>query len=273
MAPISQSNPDRADAGASRYRVQVIERSCNILDALSAHPERLSPAALAARLRLHKSTVHRLLRVLEHEKLVRKNVNGKYGLGAKILEMAGRAMQQFDIGAEAMPILQQLVEQTGETAHVAVLSGDETVSIASLQGRWALRLPASVGRRSPAYCTSVGKAILAFLSEHEVRSLLSRTRLQRFTRHTLTSLSGLNAHLKIVRKRGYAVDDEEREEGLRCIGAPVRDYTGRVVAAISIAGPGFRVRKQRVPELSRLVIRATNEFSRELGYVPPVLQV
>jgi DNA-binding IclR family transcriptional regulator len=125
----------------ARYRVQVLERSFRILDALAGAGDPLSPADLASRLRLHKSTIHRLLVVLEGQRFIRRTVEGKYCLGMKLIEMGSRAVEQLDLGAHAIPFLQQLVNETGETAHVGVLSGTEMVSIANVQGRWSLRAP------------------------------------------------------------------------------------------------------------------------------------
>src|SRR2546430_17397210 len=119
----------------ARYRVQVLERSFRILDALASAPAELSPAELALRLRLHKSTIHRLLVVLEGQRFIRRTVDGRYGLGTRLIQMGGRAMEQVDLGARAKPVLERLVEETGETSHIGVLSGSEMVSIANLQGR------------------------------------------------------------------------------------------------------------------------------------------
>jgi DNA-binding IclR family transcriptional regulator len=251
----------------ARYRVQVLDRSFRILDALAAAPEALSPTELAGSLRLHKSTIHRLLVVLENQRFIRRTADGKYGLGTKLIEMGSRAMEQLDLGEHAVPFLRQLVEETGETAHVSVLSGTEMMSIANVPGRWTLTTPSTVGRRTQIYCTSVGKAFIAFLPEERLEPLLRRMEFRSHTRRTITSAPALRAELARIRRRRFAVDNEEVEEGLRCIGAPVRDYTGEVVASISIAGPIFRIQKGRVGNLSRAVIRAADGLSADLGYV------
>jgi len=250
----------------ARYRVQVLDRSFRILDALAAAPEELSPTQLAGSLRLHKSTIHRLLVVLENQRFIRRTPDGKYGLGTKLIEMGSRAMEQLDLGEHAIPFLRHLVEETGETAHVSVLSGTEMMSIANVPGRWTLTTPSTVGRRTQIYCTSVGKAFIAFLPDERLEPLLRRLQYRSHTRRTITSSPALKAELARIRRRGFAVDNEEAEEGLRCIGAPVRDYTGEVVASISIAGPVFRIQKGRIIELARAVMRAANDLSVELGY-------
>jgi DNA-binding IclR family transcriptional regulator len=246
--------------------VQVLDRCFRILDALAAAHDTLSPAELANGLRLHKSTIHRLLVVLEHQRYIRRTAEGKFGLGTKLIEMGSRAIEQLDLGEHALPFLRRLVDETGETAHISVLSGTEMMSLANVSGRWTLTTPSTVGRRTQIYCTSVGKAFIAFLPEPRLEPLLRRVPFTAHTRRTITSSSGLRAELARIRKRGYAVDNEEVEEGLRCIGAPVRDYTGQVIASISIAGPVFRVQKGRVAELSRAVMKAADDLSADLGY-------
>jgi DNA-binding IclR family transcriptional regulator len=255
----------------ARYRVQVLDRSFRILDALAASDE-LSPADLAGTLHLHKSTIHRLLVVLEHQRFIRRTPDGKYGLGTKLIEMGSRAMEQLDLGEHAIPFLRRLVETTGETAHISVLSGNEMMSIANVPGRWTLTTPSTVGRRTQIYCTSVGKALIAFLPEDRLEPLLARLQFTPHTRRTITTSPALRAELARVRRRGYAVDNEEVEEGLRCIGAPVRDFTGQVVASISIAGPIFRIQKGRVTGLSRAVMKAADDLSADLGYVKPAVR-
>ena len=250
----------------ARYRVQVLDRAFRILDALSAATEALTPTELAGSLRLHKSTIHRLLVVLESQRFIRRTADGKYGLGTKLIEMGSRAMEQLDLGEHAIPFLRRVVEETGETAHISVLSGTEMMSIANVTGRWTLTTPSTVGRRTQIYCTAVGKAFIAFLAEERLEPLLRRLQFRALTRRTITSSPALRTELARIRRRGFAVDNEEVEEGLRCIGAPVRDYTGEVVASISIAGPIFRIQKGRVVNLSRAVMRAADDLSADLGY-------
>lgn len=250
----------------ARYRVQVLDRTFRILDALAAADAPLGATEVSSRLRLHKSTIHRLLVVLEQQRFIRRTSDGRYSLGTKLIEMGSRAMDQLDLGEHAIPYLRRLAEQTGETAHISVLSGTEMTSIAHVPGRWTLTTPSTVGRRTQIYCTSMGKALLAFLPDERIELLMRQLEMVARTRRTLTSPSGLRAELARVRRRGYAIDNEEAEEGLRCIGAPVRDYTGGVVASLSIAGPIFRVRKNRIADLSRMVMQAADDLSAALGY-------
>jgi DNA-binding IclR family transcriptional regulator len=254
----------------SPYQVQVLDRALAILDALLNEASELGPAELSKKLELHKSTVHRLLIVLERHRLIeRQPHNGKYRLGMKLFELGTKALAEFDLRDRARPCLERLVSETGETAHICVLDRDRMLSIANVESPRTLRTPSTVGRRTPLHCTSVGKALLASLPEDESQELIKKCELARYTSRTLITGARLKTEFKLIRRRGYAMDNEESEEGLRCVGAPVWDYSGRVVAAISIAGPAFRLTEKRIPALSQAVINAANKLSMELGYQFP----
>ena len=130
-------------------------------------------------------------------------------------------------------------------------------------------MPSTVGRRTQTYCTAVGKALIAFLPTHRLNALIEGLQFKRHTRHTLVSSSALKTELERVRRRGFAVDNEEVEEGLRCIAAPIRDYTGNVVASLGVAGPIFRIQKSKVAAYARAVTAAADNLSTDLGYVRP----
>lgn len=250
----------------SAYRVQVLDRTLGILDLLAKEGREIGPAEISEKLNLHKSTVHRLLTVLEHHKLVAKDSqNGKYALGLKLFELGSKAVARLDLGKRAEPYLRRLVESTGETAHVCVLHQGEMLSLFNVESPQTVRTPLTVGKKTPLHCTAVGKAVLAALPEAELDSLLETYVMNPYTRRTITSPRALKAELGRVRGRGYAVDDEEIEDGLKCVGAPVSDYTNRVVAAISIAGPAFRLPDEKVPAIARRVVEAATQLSLELG--------
>jgi IclR family transcriptional regulator, KDG regulon repressor len=251
----------------SPYQVQVLDRALGILDLLAGENSELGPSEVSERTGLHKSTVHRLLQVLERHRLIEKlALNGKYRLGLRLFELGSKAMAQFDLRERAQPYLKRLVLETGETAHICILDGDRMLSIANVESLRTLRTPSTVGHRTPLHCTSVGKTLLAFVPEDEQIDLINQCELTDYTRHTITKPARLKAELKLIRQRGYALDDEEIEEGLRCVGAPVMDHSGRVVAAMSIAGPAFRLTEDRIPAVARSVIQAASELSVELGY-------
>ena len=249
------------------YRVQVLDRALGILDLLSSEGPELAPNELSGQLVLHKSTLHRLLQVLEQHRLVDKNPNtGKYRLGLKLFEFGSRAVAQIDLRERVRPYLERLVYETGETAHMCILDRSEMLSLANVESPRTIRTPSTIGHRIPVHCTAAGKAVLAFLPERELNALLKKRSLKSYTRNTITTSVRLRAELQLIRKRGYAVDNEEIEDGLKCIAAPIKDYSGKVIASISIAGPVFRITRGKASSMARSVIEAANRLSTELGY-------
>ena len=259
----------RTSAETPTYRVQVLERAVDILQVLSEDSRELTAGEVADRLSLHKSTIHRLLSVLDQHRLIRRNAEtGRYALGLRLFEFGTRAVRGLRLRDQAQPYLDQLARETGETAHICVLDRGDMVSIAYAEGPRSLRMPATVGRRTPAYCSAVGKAMLAFQSEGVVDAVLSERPLRACTNKTLVTRAALLDDLRQTHTRGYSIDDEEIEKGLRCVGGPVWNYTGEVVAAISVAGPAFRITKSRVRAVARAVLATTRALSTELGYRP-----
>jgi DNA-binding IclR family transcriptional regulator len=260
-----ETDSGRIDSGPA-YRVQVLDRAFAILDTLASTGP-LAPSEISTRLKLHKSTVHRLLSVLEQNGYVdRDRVNGSYALGLKLIELGTRASARIDLCELAGPILDRLMEKTGETAHIGIMSQGAVISIADSEGYKTLRTPSTVGRRTPAHCSSQGKVLLAEMDPAQLRAFVRRNGLKAFTPVTIRRIGALERELFEVRRRGYAIDDQEFEEGLKCIGAPIRDRTGAVVAAISVAGPAMRLKLERMPRLIDAVLEAAARLSTALGY-------
>ena len=269
MKKLSSPRGKRLEAPASRYRVQVLDRTIAVLQAVADSETDLPAADIARQLRLHKSTVHRLLVVLESYRLIKKGPEGAYGLGTRLIELGECAIARLKLSEYAEPHLRTLAEQTGEGAHVTILNGTELLSIAHVEGRWALHSLTRTGQRTMIHCTAAGKAVLAFLSEDACNDLIARLPLTRNTRRTVVKPSAIKMELMRVRDLGYAIDDEEFEEGLRCVSAPIFDHRGHVVASLSMAAPVFRLRKERVPQVARLVVAAANALSDDLGWQNP----
>ncbi len=249
-----------------RYRIQAIERAVSILNAFSMDDPELGVTELADRLGLHKSTVHRFMVNLDAAGLVERNARtGRYRLGLHVFELGALVMQQMNLWDEALPFLEGLVHDTGETGHLAVLDGGEAIYIERVEARRALRVPSAIGRGYPAHATNLGKVLLADLPRERVEAIIAERGLAAYTSQTITDPIELEADLELIRRRGYAVDNEEYDEGLRCIGAPVRDHSGRVVAALGIGGPVTRITPERVEELGGLVMTAARGLSRRLG--------
>jgi DNA-binding IclR family transcriptional regulator len=257
----------------SVYRIQVLERTFDLIDALSDDESELALSELSQRLHLHRSTTHRLLTVLSSTRYVEKNpASGKYRLGSKLMELGTKVAARLNLPAIARPFLQQLVDETGETAHLGILRQADVVSITNVESSRTLRAPATVGRRTPALASSQGKCLLAFLPEAELEPLIGTFRWKAYTPHTITRPADLRVELRRVRQRGYALDDEEYEEGLKCIGAPVFDHSGAAVAAISIAGPAARLRRPRMPALTASVLKAAGGLSAAIGFTSQARQ-
>lgn len=249
------------------YKVQVIDRMFDLLDQLAQSKDELGPSELAQRLDLHKSTVHRLMAVMEQHRVVEKNrENAKYKLGWRLFELGTVASSRLDLPSIARPHLNALVKRTCETAHLGIMSHGELISLVSVEADRSLRLPATVGRRSPLYCTSQGKAILAFSEPGLVAEILKGIEFKPYTRNTITKMSRFQDELARIRKLGYSIDNEEMEEDLRCIGAPVFNHAGDVVAALSIAGPAYRVGSGHLPRLIEAVMQSAGQLSKALGY-------
>lgn len=245
----------------------MLDRALAILDILSAEGPDLSLGEISDKLELHKSTAHRLTMVLERHKLIERNSgSGRYRLGLKLFELGTRAISHLDLRERARPVLDRLVLETSETVHLGILEDTEVLYLDKVEPARSVRMSSSVGRRNPAYCTAMGKATLAHLPDAQVEEIVRKHGLKAMTANTITSFLDLKTELKAVRERGYAVDDEEIEEGVRCVGCVVRNFSGAPVGAISVSGPAFRVTKEKVKSLARAVMASASILSAELGF-------
>jgi IclR family KDG regulon transcriptional repressor len=249
------------------YRIQVLDRVFQILDVLAGDGPELGVTELAAVLELRRSTAHRLVMVLESKGLLERDpISGKCRLGPRVLQLGLVALARLDLVQAARPHLHRLVKEADETAHLGLLYDTEVVSIVNVQSSQTIRSPGTVGGRTPFHCASQGKAILAFARPEHVKALLDRGTLKSYTPNTITSEVRFMEELEVIRQRGYAIDDEEVEVGLRCLAAPVRDSLGEVIAAVSIAGPVFRMSNERIAALSSAVMCSAGHLSESLGY-------
>lgn len=252
----------------SPYKIQVLDRALALLDALSQRGPDLALAEISQSLKLHKSTAHRLIMVLERHRLLERNSRtGRYRLGLKLFELGTKAVSQLDLREQARPFLERVVLETGETVHLCIYDDGEVVYVDKIEPARSVRLASSVGRRNPAYCTAVGKAIMAFLPGARVEDAVQKHGLRPLTRKTVSTLAELKTELNQIRERGYAIDDEENEEGVCCVGAVVRGFDGEPIAAISVSGPTFRLGKEKVAMIAQSVIVAADGLSKQLGFV------
>lgn len=235
--------------------------------ALTKEHENLSLMELAAQLQLHKSTAHRLLMILERHRMVeREPQTGRYRLGLRLFELGAIAISRFNIRDYARPHLERVLFETEETVHLCVLDAGEVLYVDKIEPSRSVRMASKIGRLSPAHCSAVGKAMLAHLPERELDDILKQRGLPRMTAKTIVTPADLKAELKTVRERGYAIDNEEAEEGVRCVAAAVLGPSGRPVGAISTSAPSFRLPLERVPAVADSVSRAARAISVESGY-------
>ena len=253
--------------GADRATVQSVERSLDILEALAASGQGIGIVELSSRVSLHVSTVHRLLATLVSRGYARQHAHsGQYALGFRLLSFSQAVREQSDLRTEARNYLMRLTEQSGETSNLVVLHQSQAMYVDQVQSPRLARIFAEIGRCVPLHSTGGGKAILACFGDEDRAEFMAGHKLESLTPHTITTRDALDQALAQVRLQGYAVDDEEQEEGVRCVAAPVRDHTGQVVAALSVSGPTSRMARERIAELAAMVVDSCVELSRELGY-------
>jgi len=251
-----------------RMRLSSVANALRLTKAFSEQEYEMGISALAARLGLAKSTVHRLATTLvEYDMLEQNRETGKYRLGLAFFELGTLVRRKMDTATEAQGEIHALADSSGETVQLAILDHLTVLYIRIRESRQAVRLSSGLGSRAPAHCTGVGKALLAFQPAEVVQQVIDAG-LKRHTVNTITEPDALRAELASIRGRGYAIDDEEIEVGLRCVAAPIRDHSGQVVAAISVAAPVQRMSKKTVQTTIPSVVAAAENISRRLGYMP-----
>jgi DNA-binding IclR family transcriptional regulator len=255
-------------AKQKEYSVPSIERALSVLECLARAKRGFSLSEIGRRLRIPKSSAHLILSTLERRGFLQRNTKtNRYCFGLQLVSLSRSALENLDLREEAKPFLCSLMQESGFTVHMAVLERDEAVIIEKVEAPGLVRLASWVGRRLDVNCSGVGKALLAFLPDDELDCLLRTKDFARHNSRTIISTTILRRELILVRQAGYALDNEEDEPGVRCIGAPVFDEKGKAVAAISIAGVASQIGIDRVPVLARLVTRAAGRISARMGYV------
>ncbi|SMB24210.1 Transcriptional regulator, IclR family [Sterolibacterium denitrificans] len=240
-----------------------------LLDVLSYHHDPVSLKQLSLETGLHPSTTHRILAAMAASGFVERAGPGTYQLGIRLLELGNLVKSRINIRDSAMPLMQRLHREIGESVNLGVRQGDEIVYVErTSSGRSTVRVVHLVGARAPLHVTAVGKLFLVEDGPHKVREYARRTGLPGFTPTSLTSLSALEKELDHVRRHGVAFDNEEIEQGLRCIAAPVRDDAGELVAGLSVSAPAERHR----PDWAAIVRDTADEISAAIGYVKPIRQ-
>lgn len=256
----------RETAPHGTYKVQALDRAFAVLDLLGESSTPLGLAQVASSLQLHKSTAHRFLMVLERHHMVERTANGKFRLGLRLFEYGNRAIEQYDLRERAQPHLRRLVAETEETAHLCILEQAHVIYIDKIEPARSVRMITRVGASNPLYCTSVGKAMLAFLPEERIEEIIRKIKFERFTPRTIATIEALRTEIEKTRRRGYAIDDEEYEEGLRCIAVPILDAQRNPVAAVSVSGPSFRVTAHKLPSIANNLLHCVRNISMDMGF-------
>jgi len=251
----------------TEYIIQAVSHALDLLEQFHDEVDELGVTELSKRLKLHKNNVFRLLATLESRGYIEQNkVTENYRLGLKTLELGQTFIRQMGLLRQSRPVLESIVGECNETAYVAILKDFHIIYLDVVETDLTVRVVPRVGSRLPAYCTAAGKVQIAYMTDDELEQYLPRE-LKRFTANTVADRDELKRQLKEIAEQGFAIDNEELDVGVRCAGAPIRDYTRRIVGAVSVSGPSMRFSDERMDkELIPLVKRAAEEISLKLGY-------
>ncbi|WP_225800020.1 IclR family transcriptional regulator [Streptomyces sp. NK15101] len=248
--------------------VPAVTRAFDILELFLEGDGTLSAPEITRRLRLPRTTTHELVTTLTARNYLAPvpEQPGRYRLGVRTYQLGSRYAEQLDLAAEGREVAREVADTCGETVHVALLEDTDVIYIAKVDSSHAVRMVSAVGRRLPAHCTAVGKMLLATLPEDELDERLEGRELVAMTPRSLTDPDALRAALAEIRVLGVAVEQQESNPDVSCVAAPVRDRSGRVVAALSVSVPVHRWSEERENELTALAVRGAGELSARLGH-------
>jgi IclR family transcriptional regulator, KDG regulon repressor len=219
---------------------------------------------IAEKIGIHKSTVHRLLATLENKRFVQRDPDtGMYRLGIRLLQMAYLTLEQNDLRQLAAPFLERLGDQHQENIHLAILDDTDVVYITIIESPQRVKLAAAIGQRLPAYATASGKAILAFLPENMVKRIIDRG-MPQLTPYTHISSDAFFDDLNSIKEQGFAISEQEYEEEINAVAAPIFDLEGQPIASLAVAGPAYRLTLERMKEIGPVVVATTREISQEI---------
>ncbi|MDR3052707.1 MAG: IclR family transcriptional regulator [Coriobacteriales bacterium] len=248
-------------------QIQLVERVFDVLEYLSQSPVPKGPTQVAQALDMSKSTVYRLLNSLQMRGYVEKSESGgTYRIGIKLVEVASNHINNLELQTEARPYLIEMQTELGLIVHLGILDGHEVVYVEKLDLSPNIRGYTQIGLRVPAQCSSLGKCILAQLSGDQLDYLMSSCKFEQYTPNTITDLADLKTHLRLVRQQGWAMDNEEYILGHRCVGAPIYDYRGEIIAAVSASGPTTLFTNDLIPQVTKRIQTAAEAISRRLCY-------
>lgn len=247
--------------------IQSIERAFDVLEYFDMNNKEIGVTELSKKININKSTLHGIMKTLVQRNYLRQNKkNNKYMLGVKLLELGVLVQKTFPVTNISKEHLENLVNKHKETVHVAILEEDEVVFIDKLESSQSIRMVSDIGKRLPAHSTALGKVLLAHLPEEKKKKFTNKN-LEKLTSNTITDSSKLLKELEKIKDNGYAFDDQEVIDGVRCVSAPIRNFSGEVIAALSVSGPAFRMESDKIKKIINDVVKTANNISKELGYV------
>lgn len=254
------------DTTAQRVGVQSLGRAFSIIEVVARHREGIGLADLSRLVGLHNSTAFHLVKTLLALGYISQDAETKrYRIGRKLYALAAGALDEIEMVHLATPVLESLSRETGESAHFCMRVGDAVVVIARTSGSGAFQIAGRVGVVRPAHCTALGKAILASLSDEQLRLFIQRNPLTPSTKRSITEIPELIREIERVRKTGFAFDDGEFDLEVRCAGVAVKDFTGGVVGAIGISGPIWRLSDDVMQKHAKVVAAAARQLSSDFG--------
>jgi DNA-binding IclR family transcriptional regulator len=251
----------------SNYIIQSVAHALDVLEEFKGGVDELGVTELSKKLKLHKNNVFRILATLESRGYIEQNkATENYRLGIKCLELGQTYIKQMGLLKQAKSILEELANICGETSYISILRNSDVVYLDSVESKTTVRVVSRVGLHLPVHATAAGKALIMYDSEDELKKKIP-SELRKLTPNTIDDIEDLMRELARSREKGYTTDLEEFEIGVCCVGAPVRDYTGRIVGAISVSGPASRLTKEKIDsELSAYVVEKSGELSKKLGF-------
>lgn len=250
----------------SKDTVVAVKRALEILIALGQGQPQQSISNLSEILSLPKSTIHRLVTTMEEAGFVKQDPTTRsYALGSRILELGGVMLKQLDLRTLASPYLEELASATRQTVSLAILEETDLIYLENFSRGAVFQMPTQIGLRLSAFCRGLGKAILAFLPQAQQTEVLNKIEFIPHTPKTITDPNEYRKHLAKVLAQGYAIDDEEAAFGCKCIAAPIFDFSGKVVAAVSVSGPAQDFTPQRFSEFTQLVLDTSRKITQAMG--------
>jgi len=244
---------------------RTVDRALDILLCFNRNEPTLTLSQIAQRVRLPKSTVHRLLATLERKGFLRRiEEDGSYRLGWKLLELGFSVLEQTDLPRQVVPYMQRLVSEYRETVDFGILDGNTVLYLQVIESPQRVKISSAPGQRLPLFCTATGKAFLAFLPDAQVKEIL-RTGRRKYTEYTTTDIPTILEQLRVTRERGFAVSEQEYEIGINAVAAPILDVNRYPVAVMAIVGPTYRMTPERMLELGAVLRATTDEIAREAG--------